>query len=113
MKDSKRYVESRQLHKEGYLQENRVELEGSAGVQSISMRRKEEEEVTGKRVLVLIRKFLKSGVMINDVVVDTEAGSGCVFGSSGRKSEQERTLNRITIQLLPDYLGDYFGDIIL
>ena len=37
-------------------------------------RRKEEEEVTDKRVLVLIRKFLKSGVMINGVVVDTEAG---------------------------------------
>ena len=54
-------------------------------------RRKKEEEVTDKRVLVLIRKFLKSGVMINGVVVDTEAGSGCVFGSSGRKSEQERS----------------------
>ena len=36
MKDTKKYVESRQLQKEGYLQEVRVELGGNAGVPSIS-----------------------------------------------------------------------------
>ena len=34
MKDTKEYVESRQLPKEGYLQEVRVELGGNAGVRS-------------------------------------------------------------------------------
>lgn len=54
MKDSKRYVESRQLHKEGYLQENRVELKGSTGVQSISMaserRRNDVNEYAGRLI---------------------------------------------------------------
>lgn len=36
MKDTKKCVESRQLQKEGYLQKKRVELEGKAGVRSIS-----------------------------------------------------------------------------
>ncbi|WP_298200724.1 group II intron reverse transcriptase/maturase, partial [Desulfosporosinus sp.] len=36
MKDTKKCAESRQLHKEGYLQEIRVELRGNVGVQSIS-----------------------------------------------------------------------------
>lgn len=35
MKDTKEYVEGRQLHKEGYLQEVRVELGGNVGVRSI------------------------------------------------------------------------------
>jgi hypothetical protein len=34
LKDTKEYVESRQLQKEGYLQEVRVEPGGNAGVQS-------------------------------------------------------------------------------
>lgn len=36
MKDTKKYDESRQLHKEGYLHKNRVELEDNAEVHSIS-----------------------------------------------------------------------------
>lgn len=36
MKDTKKYDKSRQLHKEGYLQENRVELKGNVEVHSIS-----------------------------------------------------------------------------
>ena len=36
MKDTKKCVESRQLHNEGYLQEIRVELRGNVGVPSIS-----------------------------------------------------------------------------
>jgi len=36
LKDTKKCDKNRQLHKEGYLQENRVELEGNAGVFSIS-----------------------------------------------------------------------------
>ena len=35
MKDSMKCVESRQLHKEGYLQKSRVELKDKAGVRSI------------------------------------------------------------------------------
>jgi retron-type reverse transcriptase len=36
LKDTKKCVESRQLHKEEYLQERRVELRSNAGVQNIS-----------------------------------------------------------------------------
>ncbi|WP_227020428.1 group II intron reverse transcriptase/maturase [Sinanaerobacter chloroacetimidivorans] len=36
MKDTRKCSENRQLHKEGYLQEDRVELEGNAGALSIS-----------------------------------------------------------------------------
>lgn len=43
MKDTKKCVESRQLHKEDYLQEDRVELESNAGVQSISSMSEKEE----------------------------------------------------------------------
>ena len=41
MKDTKKYDKSRQLHKEGYLQENRVELKGNVEVHSISSMSKE------------------------------------------------------------------------
>ena len=41
MKDTKEYDKSRQLHKEGYLQENRVELKGNVEVHSISSMSKE------------------------------------------------------------------------
>lgn len=41
MKDTKKYDKSRQLHIEGYLQENRVELEGNVEVHSISSMSKE------------------------------------------------------------------------
>ena len=48
MKDTKKYVENRQLHNEDYLQENRVELEGNAGVFSISsMSEKEANDGNG------------------------------------------------------------------
>jgi hypothetical protein len=36
LKDTREYVENRQLHKEGYLQEDRVELKDNAGALSIS-----------------------------------------------------------------------------
>ncbi|MEZ0537855.1 hypothetical protein ACAG39_11490 [Caldicellulosiruptoraceae bacterium PP1] len=36
MKDTKKYDESRQLHKEDYLQENREELKNNVEVHSIS-----------------------------------------------------------------------------
>lgn len=42
MKDTRECDENRQLHKEGYLQENRVELEGNAGASSISSTFEEE-----------------------------------------------------------------------
>jgi retron-type reverse transcriptase len=46
MKDTKDCVESRQLHIEDYLYENRVELKGNTGVRSnFSMSEKEENDV--------------------------------------------------------------------
>ena len=43
LKDTKKCVESRQLHIEDYLYEDKVELEGNAGVRSISSMSEEEE----------------------------------------------------------------------
>jgi hypothetical protein len=36
LKDTKKYDESRQLHKKGFLRENKVELKGNVEVHSIS-----------------------------------------------------------------------------
>jgi group II intron reverse transcriptase/maturase len=43
LKDTRKCVESRQLQREGYLQEDRVELESRAGVRSISSTSEKEE----------------------------------------------------------------------
>jgi RNA-directed DNA polymerase len=81
LKDTKKYVESRQLQKEGYLQEVRVELGGNAGVPSISstnhdkLMRLLSETIKDSRVLSLIRKYLQSGVMVNGVVMRTKEGT--------------------------------------
>lgn len=54
MKDTKKCVENRQLHKEGYLQEDRVELEDNAGAWSISsMSEKETNDGNGYTVSLL------------------------------------------------------------
>ncbi|WP_330671476.1 hypothetical protein [Anaeromicrobium sp.] len=37
MKDTRKYVKSRQLHKEGYSQESKVDLDGNGKVQSVSL----------------------------------------------------------------------------
>jgi len=44
LKDTRKCVESRQLHIEDYLYENRVELEENIGVQSISSMSGKEED---------------------------------------------------------------------
>lgn len=58
MKDTRRCVENRQLHKEGYLQENRVELEGNAGVLSISSTSEKEANDGKEYAMGLLEKIL-------------------------------------------------------
>lgn len=58
MKDTRRCVENRQLHKEGYLQENRVELEGNAGVLSISSMSEKEANDGKEYAMGLLEKIL-------------------------------------------------------
>ena len=54
MKDTKKYAKNRQLHSEDYLQEDRVELEGNAGVFSISsMSDKEANDGNGYAIRLL------------------------------------------------------------
>ena len=54
MKDTKKYGKNRQLHSEGYLQEDRVELEDNAGVFSISsMSDKEANDGNGYAIRLL------------------------------------------------------------
>jgi len=58
LKDTRKCSENRQLHKEGYLQEDRVELEGNAGALSISST-SEKETNDGKWYAVgLLEKIL-------------------------------------------------------
>ena len=54
MKGTKKYVESRQLHKEGYSHENRVELDDNEKVQSISLtseKKQNNENACNSRLL--------------------------------------------------------------
>lgn len=61
MKDTMRCVENRQLLKEGYLQENRVELEGNAGAFSISsMSEKDTNDRNGYTKMELLEEILDS-----------------------------------------------------
>ena len=65
MKDTKKYGKSRQLHKEGYLQENRVELESSVEVHSISSMSKEERNDVNEYSNDLLEQILSKDNMNN------------------------------------------------
>lgn len=65
MKDTKKYDKSRQLHKEGYLQDNRVELKGIVEVQSISSISKEERNNVNEYGSVLLEQILSKDNMNN------------------------------------------------
>jgi len=58
LKDTRECVESRQLHKEGYLQENRVELEGNAGALSIPSTSEKEANGGKGYAMGLLEKIL-------------------------------------------------------
>ena len=63
MKGTRRCVENRQLHKEGYPQENRVELEGNVGVLSISSTSEKEANDGKEYTMGLLEKILASDNM--------------------------------------------------
>jgi RNA-directed DNA polymerase len=65
LKDTKKYGKSRQLHKEGYLQENRVELESSVEVHSISSMSKEERNDVNEYSNDLLEQILSKDNMNN------------------------------------------------
>jgi group II intron reverse transcriptase/maturase len=58
LKDTKKCVESRQLHREGYQQENRVELEDNAGAFSISSMSEEETNNRNGYAIGLLEEIL-------------------------------------------------------
>lgn len=58
MKDTKKCNENRQLHKEGYLQEDRVELEGNVGALSISSTSEKEASDGKGYTMRLLEKIL-------------------------------------------------------
>jgi len=59
LKDTRECVESRQLHKEGYLQEDRVELEGNAGALSIPSTSEKEANGGKGYAMGLLEKILE------------------------------------------------------
>lgn len=63
MKDSKKCVESRQLHREGYLGEGRVELGGTTGARSISMASKKGRNGGNEYARGLLERILDSDNM--------------------------------------------------
>jgi len=65
LKDTKKYGKSRQLHKGGYLQENRVELESSVEVHSISSMSKEERNDVNEYSNDLLEQILSKDNMNN------------------------------------------------
>jgi RNA-directed DNA polymerase len=58
LKDTKKYVESRQLHNEGYLSEDRVELEDNSEVRSISSMSEKEENDGNEYASGLLERIL-------------------------------------------------------
>lgn len=58
MKDTRKCDENRQLHEEGYLQENRVELEGNAGALSIPSTSEKEANDGKGYAMGLLEKIL-------------------------------------------------------
>ena len=58
MKNTKKCVESRQLQKEGYLQEDRVELESRAGARSISSTSEKDENGGNEYARGLLEEIL-------------------------------------------------------
>ena len=65
MKDTKKYDNSRQLHKEGYLQEDRVELKDNVEVHSISSMSKEGRNGVSKYSSDLLEQILSRDNMNN------------------------------------------------
>lgn len=63
MKDTKKYDKSRQLHKEGFLQENRVELKGNVEVHSISSMSEEGRDDVNKCSNDLLEQILSKDNM--------------------------------------------------
>ena len=60
MKDTKKYDESRQLHKGGYLHKDRVEPESSAGAPSVSSMSENKENNVGEYSQRLLEKVLEA-----------------------------------------------------
>ena len=75
MKDTKEYDKSRQLHKEGYLQENRVELKGNVEVHSISSMSKERGDNANGYGNDLLEKII-SRDNLNNVYRRVKANKG-------------------------------------
>jgi len=63
LKDTRKCVESRQLHIEDYLYENRVELEGNTGVRSISSMSEKEENGGNEYASNLLERILETDNM--------------------------------------------------
>ncbi|MCD2347802.1 group II intron maturase-specific domain-containing protein [Clostridium guangxiense] len=86
MKDTKEYEESRQLHKEGYLQENRVELKDNVEVQSISSMSEEGRNNVYKYGNDLLSKIL-SRDNLNRAFLRVKANKGS-HGIDGMKVDE-------------------------
>jgi group II intron reverse transcriptase/maturase len=86
LKDTKKYEESRQLHKEGYLQENRVELKGNVEVHSISSMSEEVRNNVDKYSDDLLSKIL-SRDNLNRAFLRVKANKGS-HGIDGMKVDE-------------------------
>lgn len=86
MKDTKKYDKSRQLHKEDYLQENRVELKGNVEVHSISSMSKEGRNGGNEYVSDLLGQIL-SRDNLNNAYKRVKANKGS-HGIDGMKVDE-------------------------
>lgn len=75
MKDTKKYDESRQLHKEDYLYENRVELKANIEVHSISSMSKERRNNVNEYGSDLLERILSRDNM-NNAYIRVKANKG-------------------------------------
>lgn len=98
MKDTKEYVESRQLHKEDYSQESRVELECNEKVQSISLtsdRKQNDEKAYDSRLL--------------EKILDRENMNKAF--KRVKKNKGSHGIDKLTIDELLEYLQEHGEDL--
>lgn len=94
MKDTKKYVESRQLHKEGYSQENRVELDDNGEAQSISLTSEKKQNNENAYNSKLLEKILDRDNM------------NMAF-KRVKKNKGSHGIDKLTIDELLEYLREH------
>lgn len=98
MKDTKKYVESRQLHRDGYSHKNKVELEGNGKAQSISLTSEKKQNDENAYNGMLLERILGRGNMN-------------MAYKRVKKNKGSHGIDKLTIDELLEYLKEHGADL--